>query len=299
VAWQRLRSGPPIVLDGGLGDELERRGLTAPGPLWATDGLARGGVADIHRAHRDAGAEVLTTATFRLQPARVEEARRMDGRSSTSLDGAALAARAVALARAQQPLAVAGSMGPVADCYRPDLVPPDAVLRRQHEASAHWLADAGADVLLVETMNTIREARVAVHAAAAPGTPVWAAVVCGEDARLLSGEPVPAWAHAMASLPRPPEVLLINCTPIAATDAAVAALQRAWDGPWGAYPNRAGGTLAELDAACTRWVKQGAAVLGTCCGYAPEATRNVAFSVACATRTATPRPRREPRAPGA
>ena len=62
-------------------------------------------------------------------------------------------------------LLVFASQTTLEDCYRPDLVPDDDTLRREHAATAAALAAAGADALLLETFNTVREARIAVEAA--------------------------------------------------------------------------------------------------------------------------------------
>ena len=59
---------------------------------------------------------------------------------------------------------VAGSLSPLEDCYRPDLVPDDAALAREHASAREDLAYAGVDLILVETHNTVREL-----AAARPG----------------------------------------------------------------------------------------------------------------------------------
>jgi S-methylmethionine-dependent homocysteine/selenocysteine methylase len=72
---------------------------------------------------------------------------------------------------------VAGSLSPLEDCYRPDLVPDDAALAREHGAQARFLAEAGVDLILAETHNTIREAVAAVRAAKATGVPVFVSLV--------------------------------------------------------------------------------------------------------------------------
>src|SRR5205085_4770348 len=129
-----------------------------------------------------------------------------------------LTRRAVELARAAvddgalaRPAYVAGSLAPLEDCYSPELVPPQAECEREHAEMADNLAAAGVDLILVETMNTIREARAAVQAALATGLPVLASFVCRTDGRLFSGESV---AKAIAAIaPLGVAGLLINCTP--------------------------------------------------------------------------------------
>ena len=56
-------------------------------------------------------------------------------------------------------------MAPLEDCYRPDLVPPDAELEDEHGEQARRLAAAGVDFLLLETLGTVREVRLAAAAA--------------------------------------------------------------------------------------------------------------------------------------
>ena len=147
----RLVAGPPLLLDGALGTELERRGAPSALPLWSTHALLHRPalVQAIHREYVAAGAAVLTANTFRTQ-------RRTLARAGLTEAAAALTARAVALARAAaagaDPAAdavlVAGSAPPLEDCYRPDLVPDDAALAREHAEHARNLAAAGADLVL-------------------------------------------------------------------------------------------------------------------------------------------------------
>src|SRR5512143_4331169 len=60
----------PVILDGALGTELERRGFETMLPLWSAKALieAPGLVWEIHRDYVEAGAEVLTACTFRSTP---------------------------------------------------------------------------------------------------------------------------------------------------------------------------------------------------------------------------------------
>ncbi|MBK9063865.1 MAG: homocysteine S-methyltransferase family protein [Acidobacteria bacterium] len=64
----RLRSRPPLVLDAALGTDLLARGALLPAPLWSAQALldAPELVEAIHRENAEAGADVLTIASFRL-----------------------------------------------------------------------------------------------------------------------------------------------------------------------------------------------------------------------------------------
>lgn len=115
----RLDQGPPLVLDGPTGTALEDRGIPLPPPLWSL-GAVRGhtdALAAVHRGYVDAGADVVTTATFHAHPRTLAEARVEDPEG--------LVEEAVAVARMVGAPYVAGGLGPVADCYRPQDVPDD------------------------------------------------------------------------------------------------------------------------------------------------------------------------------
>ena len=104
-----------IILDGPLGTELDARGIPTPLPGWSAHALdeAPEAICAIHRDYAAAGATVHTTNTFRTR------------RAVFGARWETLARRAVHLARDSVPSGhrVAGSIAPLADCYRPDLSP--------------------------------------------------------------------------------------------------------------------------------------------------------------------------------
>lgn len=263
----------PLLLDAALGTELSRRGAPASPPLWSARAVLERPdlVVSVHRENVAAGADVLTAGTFRTQPALLGAAAREATR------------RAVALAReaaAERPgVLVAGSIAPVADCWRPDLVPPDAELARLHALHAEALAEAGADLFLLETFGTAREWLAAARAAAATGLAVVACATTREDGALLSGEPLEEAARALLALPSPPVALGVNCVPARRLAASLARLAAAAPGlPLAAYGNtglpldEAAGLFAEpispeeYAAVAERWLSYGARLVGGCCG---------------------------------
>jgi S-methylmethionine-dependent homocysteine/selenocysteine methylase len=275
---ERLGSGPPLLLDGALGTELERGGVEVTLPLWSTHALLRD-PALVERVHADyvaAGAELLTANTFRTQ-------RRVLSRAGIGERAAELTRLAVDLARraargAGRRIFVVGSAPPLEDCYRPDLVPDARALAREHAEHAAHLAAAGADAILIETMNTAREAVAAARAARDVGLPFFVSFICWEGALLLGGEPLSV-ALAAAAAERP-EALFVNCLPVSNVAACLPALRGAGL-PFGIYANLgapgvtsgAGRTEHHApDAFAThaaRWVEAGARIVGGCCGTTP------------------------------
>lgn len=63
----RLAQGRPLLLDGAMGTELDQRGVRTYLPLWSALGVLDRPevVREIHRDYVTAGADVLTTNTFR------------------------------------------------------------------------------------------------------------------------------------------------------------------------------------------------------------------------------------------
>ncbi len=294
----RLASGRMLLLDGATGTELQRRGVDTSLPLWSARALleAPDVLRAIHRDYAAAGADIITTNTFRTH-------RRTLARAGLGEGARALTPLAVKIARevAQQgdhEIFVAGSMSPLEDCYSPQLVPPDGELWIEHAEMAHDLAQAGCDLLLVETMNTSREAVIAARCAATTGLPVCVSFVAGLNGlppdqvdegaahealarvTLLSGESITGAVQAVQRLR--PAVILINCVPLAYIDRAFDELRAAHRGPIGLYANvghaddRIGWTLTDdvQPAAYAQharyWMQRGAAIIGGCCGTTPD-----------------------------
>ena len=261
------------LLDGPMGTALLERGVSLPAPAWSAAALqtAPDAVEAVHRAYRKAGASVHTTNTFRTRHASVGGA------------WADLARRAVALCRAGAGPAgrVAGALAPLADCYRPDLSPKDPGPR--HRALAAVLAEAGCDLLLVETFPHLGEAIAATRVASETGLPVWVSLTAGPTGSLLQPDAVEHGARMLADAGA--SAVLINCTPASQTLPYVRALSSALrDTPlqWGAYANAgrpeegmgwgcAGAKGADRYAAlAATWVEEGATLVGSCCGTGPE-----------------------------
>ena len=59
-----------LIMDGAMGTELIRHGLELPLPLWSGDANLThpGTIYQIHKENIDAGADILTTNTFRTTP---------------------------------------------------------------------------------------------------------------------------------------------------------------------------------------------------------------------------------------
>jgi homocysteine S-methyltransferase len=238
-------------------------------------------VRTIHSEEVAAGAEVLTANTFRTH-------RRTLAKGGLGKRSRELTALAVRLARratenADREVFVAGSLSPLEDCYRPDLVADDEALEREHREQAESLAAAGVDLILLETHNTVRELAAAARAAKETGLPFVASMVTDGAGRLLSGEPIADAVHALE--PLRPDALSINCVPAARLRSDLTVLAAAGPGmPLAAYGNL-GLPADDLGWAFTEelspdsyaaharcWLAMGARLVGGCCGTTPGHT---------------------------
>ena len=74
----RLTRGDIVLLDGAMGTELERLGVPTALPLWSAQALldAPDRVRQVHESYVQAGADVITSATFRTTPRSLKKAGR-------------------------------------------------------------------------------------------------------------------------------------------------------------------------------------------------------------------------------
>jgi S-methylmethionine-dependent homocysteine/selenocysteine methylase len=283
----------PLLLDGPTGTELERRGVDTSRRLWSARAIVESPaiLANIHCDYIDAGADIVTVNTFRTNR-RAVVGSGLDARDAGRLtrEAAAIARRSVERCGRRDVL-LAASDAPVEDCYAPALVPTDAELRDEHREHIEMLVEAGCDVVLIETMNTLREAVIAAEVAGEIGHPFIVSVVTDESGeRMLSGEPLADVVRALAS--HAPFAILSNCASPRATARAVALLatlagasEAAWK--FGGYAN--GGEpdpivgyrkvrtipIDEFVASSRSMLEAGAHLTGSCCGTTPAHTREL------------------------
>jgi S-methylmethionine-dependent homocysteine/selenocysteine methylase len=280
---------PLLLLDGGTGTELPRRGFDTTGGAWSAPVIWREPalLAAIHEDYARAGADVITANTFRTQRralSPIGEARRA---REWTVEAVRIAREAVERAAEEHadrpPIRVAGSVAPLGDSYTPDLAPDEATALVEHREHVGHLAEAGVDMLLVETMTTIGESRAATLAATETGLETWTSVTTDATGlRLLSGEPLDAWVEAIA--PLRPAAILVNCVApdvVRAAAPVVVRLAGEIDALPGAYANLGsaeplpGGrfdiamTPEEYATAVTPLLDAGVRIVGGCCGTTP------------------------------
>ncbi len=286
--WRdKLAAGEPLLLDGGVGSELRRRGVPLDATAWSA--LAALTHYELLRAiHADyiaAGADVVTTSTFATTRFVLDAAGR--GGEFAAANAHAVAAAQEARAASGRDVAIAGSISCLPPRFDVHAYPDENAESAAYLELAETLAEAGVDLLLLEMMQEARHAPPACAAARTVGLPVWLGVSCriGAGGALVGFDfpLVPLAATLDALLPFAPDAVAVMHSPVAAVAPALQQISSRWRGPLGAYPEIGDGaptphapTPEDLAALARGWIAGGARIVGGCCGTEPAHIRALA-----------------------
>ncbi|MFC9004065.1 homocysteine S-methyltransferase [Streptomyces microflavus] len=286
----------PVLLDGGLSNQLEAQGCDLSDALWSARLLADAPeeIEAAHLAYLRSGAQVLITASY--QATFEGFGRHGIGPERTG----ALLARSVELARRAAGAArradpgrevwVAASVGPygamLADGseYRGRYGLTVRELERFHRPRMAALAEAEPDVLALETVPDVDEAEAVVRVAEETGLPVWLSYsVAG--GRTRAGQPLEE-AFAVAAGREAVVAVGVNCCDPAEAEEAVRVAVAVTGKPAVVYPNSgegwdAGGRgwtgRSTFDPGRVRaWTGAGARLVGGCCRVGPDRIKELA-----------------------
>ena len=297
-----LAAGKTVVLDGGIGTELQRRGARMHPDVWCAmanlehpDAL-RG----VHEDYIRAGARIITANTFSSNPSMLEAAGLGDEFADTNRRAVEIALEARDRLGANETVAVAGSMShqvPVApgtDRRDWDRLPPMEIIEASHRKMATTLAELGVDFILLEMMSDPAFANPAIEAARSTGLPVWIGYSCRADEH---GAPVSysledqKLEEMLSSIPfEGASAIGIMHTNVRLIGPAIETMRARFPGPIMAYPDTGHfempdwhwvGAISPKDFAdaALGWIDDGARVIGGCCGLGVEHIEALASSV--------------------
>lgn len=289
----------PLVLDGGLSNQLEAQGCDLSDELW-TARLLRDDPEQVEAAHAAyvrAGAQVLITGSYQASFEGFERA------GADRREAAALFRRSVELARAAadrapEPVWVAASVGPYGAVradggeYRGRYGLSVRELADFHRPRIEALAGAGPDVLALETVPDADEAQALLEASEGCGVPVWLSCTAAGE-RTRAGRPL-SEAFALAAGRDQVVAVGVNCCAPEDADSAVEAAAAVTGKPAVAYPNSGErwdgrgwhGPRSWTAARAAGWVERGARLVGGCCRVGPDLIAELAGRLPPAGRTA-------------
>ena len=297
---RRLEERGVVLLDGAMGTELERRGADVRDPLWSARVLLEEPerIREVHAAYFAAGADVAISASYQAT---------FEGLAARGVerdDAAALMRRSVELARdaaadAGGERLVAASVGPYGaflgngaeytGVYDLD----EDGLAAFHAPRLEALASAEPDLLAVETIPSLPEARALVRALqTVPEVPAWISFSCRDGAHLCDGS---AFEDAVdvASASGSVVAVGVNCTSPLHVLSLVELAARRTRRPIVCYPNR--GSFwdpvrkdwfdpprqdARPALRPVAWREAGARLIGGCCGTTPGDIEAIAAQLA-------------------
>ena len=279
-AFRELVKKGPVLLDGATGTNLQKAGMpvgVCP-EQWILENSEV--LIDLQKQYVEAGTDILFAPTFTASRIKLKEYGLEDHLEEMNRKLVALSKEA---AKGTNAL-VAGDLTMTGEQLYPlgDLMFEDLV--DVYKEQAKIIADAGADLFVVETMMSLQECRAAVLAIREVcALPVMVSLTYNEDGRTLYGtDPVTA-VVVMQSLGA--DAVGMNCStgpeamlePIAkmAEYAAIPLLAK----PNAGMPELIDGQTVfnvepeEFAEVGKKLVEEGAAIIGGCCGTTPEHIR--------------------------
>ena len=273
------RAVVPLLADGAMGTMLNAHGIAFSTCFDALNVSQPASVAEVHRAYIDAGSDLILTNTFGANRYKLTEHGLADQVAEINRAGVALAHRIVAAAF--RDVIVAGDIGPLGV----RLAPYGRVQRSQaREAFAEQtraLAEAGVDLIVIETMTDLQETLAAVRAVHdVCDLPVVASMTFTRDDRTLLGDAPATIARRLSA--EGVDIIGVNCSSgpvqlLRIVDQMRSAVPdgRFWVKPNAGWPEQVAGRIRYpatpdyFGDYAWAFVKAGADVVGGCCGTTP------------------------------
>ena len=284
----RLAAGETVLIDGGMGSEFERRGISSPkvwsgGPMITHPEVVR----EVHEEYIKAGAEVIITNSFSTGrdmlavgglEHKVAEANKM------AID---MAVQARKNAGAEDSVVIAASvstMSPKLEAGIPVLY--EKALETYREQLGE-LAKGGPDVAVGEMLIRISDALAVIDVAKELGLPVWIgySVVPVEGELYLGIEGKSGGVSLQEAMDaikdKDIDAVFVMHTAVGETGPGLEIVKKNWSGTFGAYAHfpDPGGPRSSVPSGLNpaqyleyakEWRGQGASIIGGCCGTTPD-----------------------------
>ena len=276
-----------IFLDGALGSILLDRANKSSSGLWSAQFLLDDpkAIKSLYEEYIAIGSDLITTNTYSTIPSYLNK-EKISAKMPELVDIAGKLAKEVA--DQHEHVRVAGSLPPLEESYRPDLVLTEGEALPIYKTLIEGLLPY-VDIFLCETISSVQETQNVLKALDLYNKeiPIWLSWTLKEDKKdsLRSGESIEE-AFKFAEKYNP-EAYLFNCTDPNAISSGLKVLQRLTDKPIGGYPNvfsvpdgwtldndvvtlKKDLTKKSFSSFCQTWKENGASIFGGCCGIGPE-----------------------------
>ncbi|MCB0119035.1 MAG: bifunctional homocysteine S-methyltransferase/methylenetetrahydrofolate reductase [Anaerolineales bacterium] len=269
-----------LLADGAMGTMLHARGISFDKCFDELNLTNPAAVADIHREYIEAGAELIITNTFGANRYKLTKHGLQDDVAEINRAGVELAKRVVAASF--KDVLIAGDVGPLGVRIAPYGRVKLEEAREAFKEQIQSLADAGVDLMVIETMSDLYEIQEAIKAAKEVASlPVIASVTFTRDDRTLLGDDPVKVAHRIAAAGA--DVIGVNCSGgpsqllrILKQMRQAEPNARFWVKPNAGWPEQVSGRImypADADyfgEYALQFREAGANIVGGCCGTTPQ-----------------------------
>ena len=180
-------NGVPLILDGALGSMLQQKEFITHPDLW----MSKLNITDpniifeIHKEYINAGADIITTNTFRTNPSAFEGAGYPFDSKYVSE-----AVKIAKNASENSKVIIAGSNPPAEDCYQRERKITDKLLKVNHNNHIDSLIDNGVDFILNETQSHFDEIKIICEHCSSKNIPYIVSFYFDENLKIFSGEQI-------------------------------------------------------------------------------------------------------------
>ncbi|MDA9651874.1 homocysteine S-methyltransferase family protein [Pelagibacteraceae bacterium] len=293
---KRLNQNELVILDGGVGTELQKRGIEMDESWCGTASRNTEILKQVHLDYIKAGAQVITTNTYASSRLLLDAAG--VGKDFEEINLKAINAAKAARDEVSDDILIAGSLShryPIAhgDMQSNATIQfEQSVLQEATDEMANILVKNGCDLILLEMMYHPDRIQTVFESAKKTNKPIWAGFSTRrtENGDILSlTDTVNVPFREIVKIVKDYEIDAVGImhTDVNIISDSIKIIREIYDGTILVYPDSGGWVSPnwifdkvikphELKARAVEWAKEGVQILGGCCGLSPEHIQAIA-----------------------
>ncbi len=268
----------PLILDGAIGSYLQETSTFEATSMWSSllNISQKQKVITLHKEYIEAGADIITTNTFRTNPTAYKNVQ-------IDLSNQEIVRHSVNLAheaRGSRKVIIAGSNAPAEDCYQIERTLSIEELFDNHKKHIQYLWDAGADIILNETFSHFDEIEIVSQLCSRKNIPYITSIYFTDELKILSGEDIYDVINYLKGFN--PAAIALNC--ISTQTFSNIEIKKLSGIKWGFYLNCGSGKVTDHNIKCgikpeyysefvKKYLFENPLFIGSCCGSNPTHTK--------------------------
>jgi len=279
---KQLKLKRPLILDGAIGTLLGQKGVKFDKYLWASIAniSAPELVTDIHKDYIAAGADIITTNTFRTNPAAIKHSNIQFSIEKLVKQSVLQAKNAVEISVAFSDVFIAGANAPAEDCYQKEVTLSKNEIEYNHKKHIELLWENGVDFILNETQSHLEEIKIICKYCSDNDINYMVSIFFDDGLKLLSGEHLLEAVELIKNYS--PIAIGFNCIKPSTFEKTYSIIEESYR--WGFYLNCGSGSYTDETIACaitpdnyiddvSNYLNKNPFFIGSCCGSTPVHTK--------------------------